>query len=792
MNRTMRRGTLSQRKIKHLLNMAIFAFLGMAILLMSASVASADPVEIKLTKGMTYIKFRATEISIDGTPVKLFENIDLKSLKSFFQNSAVQANNTKINQNATLHYENGYIWLNQEKRYRISGDSLVLEEDSGTPQAKPPVATKRSVIPPEVMVFSAISENSPSAFNKIFHDNPGLDIRMKFGEKKISLLCTACLFKRPAFVEKLLDLNADPNDQNKAGDTPLHLAIKNRAPEIVRLLLGRGANPNIPNSKGDTPLQIAVKIGYLPIIEQLLEGRANPDIPNLKGDTPLQVAIRNGAPEIVGLLLGRGANPNIPNSKGDTPLQVAVNQEASQIVEQLIDHGADVGIRTRRGTTLLIDAILLNDVLSVKAVLRGIPHGDSRMDEVSSSGYSSLAHAILKGNPLIVYLLLQNGASVNGRVMIRSAEEQGGELVAPTLSLAIMKGNLDCIKLCVDFEADVNCLGSDGKPPLLHAVDKGNLEVVRLLVEAGADINFSGEDGFTRPILSAIILGNAPIVKYLIANERILFAYQYGVSIDLLNAFKHNHFEIVSILLNSGKISINPSVLELARQKIEDSEFAECIPILESLEEFLNSFEESGIIPETGKIPHEEGASVDSDSEKAEEEEDSDTDTATSEESAPPLVAEDTPAMLPKKRKKLKFTPVPEYDYSFLRPPSTPLVPLSKTLEEQYSTWKYLQEQGANVNLFFDMHPTERVEPKIYVETYLETLFQFLLERNHTGGVTLITGHGRHSRTAGFSPVKEEVNSILKERKVKLKVNPRNPGRTEVHFENGQPLPVDA
>lgn len=50
----------------------------------------------------------------------------------------------------------------------------------------------------------------------------------------------------------LLDHGADPNAQNKRGQTPLHYAYKYRFDEAIKLLMERGADDTITNWAGLT------------------------------------------------------------------------------------------------------------------------------------------------------------------------------------------------------------------------------------------------------------------------------------------------------------------------------------------------------------------------------------------------------------------------------------------------------------------------------------------------------------------------------------------------------------
>lgn len=110
-------------------------------------------------------------------------------------------------------------------------------------------------------------------------------------EKAIHL---ACRHGRAAAVRKLLDRGADPNCQNKFGDTPLHLAVAANSREIVGILLAV-ANLEVDrkNEKGETALMLAVR-EKLPFggcggdfVDDLLQAGANPAEKDNEGKTSL-------------------------------------------------------------------------------------------------------------------------------------------------------------------------------------------------------------------------------------------------------------------------------------------------------------------------------------------------------------------------------------------------------------------------------------------------------------------------------------------------------------------------
>ena len=127
-------------------------------------------------------------------------------------------------------------------------------------------------------------------------------------------------------VEILCAAGADPNAQNKLGETILYLALNERGEEpdaILDFLLRHGADPNIPSLDGSTPLELAARAGRTQAVRKLLEygAEANPatnDDNDVPGGLPLQQACLGGHADIIEILLDAGANPNLPDSTGMT------------------------------------------------------------------------------------------------------------------------------------------------------------------------------------------------------------------------------------------------------------------------------------------------------------------------------------------------------------------------------------------------------------------------------------------------------------------------------------------
>jgi uncharacterized protein len=66
----------------------------------------------------------------------------------------------------------------------------------------------------------------------------------------------------PAYVQKVLEMNFDPNLRHDNGYTPLGYAAMKGNPQMIELLLGHGADPNLANKDGATPVELALQYGH--------------------------------------------------------------------------------------------------------------------------------------------------------------------------------------------------------------------------------------------------------------------------------------------------------------------------------------------------------------------------------------------------------------------------------------------------------------------------------------------------------------------------------------------------
>ena len=227
-------------------------------------------------------------------------------------------------------------------------------------------------------------------------------------------------------VKWALDKGAKINQQDGAGETPLHIAARNGKLRIVKLLESKGADLNMKNNNQCLAAHLASENYHYDVVEYLISKGTNANtlcskqtlfvwlasmnrheivsklilkgidinFPDGNGKTPLFVAIEKGHPKMIALFLKTGANPNVTNKFGETPLHIAVKNGHKNIVAQIL---------TNKRTEL---------------------------NAQNKNGETPLHYAASKGLKDIIKLLLDNGATPvirdeNGRTPASFATDRG-------------------------------------------------------------------------------------------------------------------------------------------------------------------------------------------------------------------------------------------------------------------------------------------------------------------------------------------------------------------------------
>ncbi|WBA83461.1 ankyrin repeat domain-containing protein [Endozoicomonas sp. GU-1] len=182
----------------------------------------------------------------------------------------------------------------------------------------------------------------------------------------------------------------------------LAVALKHQHTDLARTLIDHGADVNAADNQGETPLHIAAR--------QRLALTGHPEY-------LLAVALKHQHMDLVRTLIDHGADVNAADHQGETPLLIAARQRCTEVFSILIEAGANINnvLRTavREGNDSLLEYLIST--------------------ELSQSNLNiALREAAGQGQSQYLILLINKGAyDINGA--LREAAGQGQKLCLETL-----------------------------------------------------------------------------------------------------------------------------------------------------------------------------------------------------------------------------------------------------------------------------------------------------------------------------------------------------------------------
>jgi ankyrin repeat protein len=199
------------------------------------------------------------------------------------------------------------------------------------------------------------------------------------------------------------------NWQNKLGQTPLKIAIHDRAvreghsTQIVDFLIENGADVNAVDRNGRTPLFMCYRQKYSGIIEVLIANGADLNAVDNDTETPLFKCVL--CLPVTEQFIHHGAHVNIINRYGETPLHAALKNHLS--VQFLISNGADIEAADNWGETPINKAVQSGNFESFEKLV----HAGANLSTVDNDG-ETLLHLAVRSE-LITQFLIGHGADVN-------------------------------------------------------------------------------------------------------------------------------------------------------------------------------------------------------------------------------------------------------------------------------------------------------------------------------------------------------------------------------------------
>lgn len=228
---------------------------------------------------------------------------------------------------------------------------------------------------------------------------------------------------------------AAPGIRDQDGFHALHLATFMGHLDLVRTLIGFGAPPDVESTSGITPLDIATSIGYKHIAGYL---------ENFPHRQPRQLERR-------GYTLSEAAeNADIPKIK--ELLDAGVNANADE-------WGICLFWRNEYTPLQQVARAKVSDEQAVEAAKLLIAAG-ATVNRYELDDWTALHEAVSHGKPELMRLLLEAGADM---------ERMTAERWRPVeIAMRYLEGEtrIECIKVALEFGADINFVDDDGRTPL--------------------------------------------------------------------------------------------------------------------------------------------------------------------------------------------------------------------------------------------------------------------------------------------------------------------------------------
>ena len=157
-------------------------------------------------------------------------------------------------------------------------------------------------------------------------------------------------------------------------------------------------------------------------------------------------------------------------------------------------------------------------------------------------------------NFMVSKLLLMSGAVTN----FGSSGILDG---APLLSVFSYNGFEEMVKLFLDFEADVNCVNSEGLTPLMFACKRGHGEISRLLLANGACLNKTDRSDKCALVYAAEF-GYLDIVELIVSCDWQLrrandLTLKEALQQAAVIAASNGNIDVLEYLLDMSEVSIN-------------------------------------------------------------------------------------------------------------------------------------------------------------------------------------------------------------------------------------------
>lgn len=398
---------------------------------------------------------------------------------------------------------------------------------------------------PLMMAIRGGDESKQMAYALLKHPEADINLVDQYGDTALSL---ATWENSQDLLDAILDSKGVDVDtiEKVGGRSPLISAAGQGKEAMVTSLLAHKASIDLKDKRGGTAAFRAVEGGHIATLDVLMKHNTDIFIKDEEGRTLMHRAAEKNQCEMMRILKSRDLDVNSVDKYGMTPVHRACELDKLEAAELLLELGADSSIKDSAQRTPFIAAWQFGNTDLMDLCLE---KGNNRKeDEVQHTNLEELpvwslasSHNLALLNATVQtreddFLLKQVGTERSAlHCAIISNDDETAYLVlelllnspaktflnepdrnkSTPLHLAAERQHLDCTRLLLSKNPNLNEKDTFGRTPLFQAFVNGHLNVAVALVEAGAEIEISSRVDKEQLLFSAIELGNTKAVENL-------------------------------------------------------------------------------------------------------------------------------------------------------------------------------------------------------------------------------------------------------------------------------------
>uniref|UniRef100_A0A670XMQ2 Transient receptor potential cation channel subfamily A member 1 n=1 Tax=Pseudonaja textilis TaxID=8673 RepID=A0A670XMQ2_PSETE len=274
------------------------------------------------------------------------------------------------------------------------------------------------------------------------------------------------------------------------------------------------------------------------------------NVTDSSGNTPLHWATKEQQTESVKLLLRRGANPNILNSNLISPLHWAVLYLLNDLVKIFLECSTvDVNLEGESGNTPILLACYKDNAEALKLLIEN--GGD--IAKANNMGFMPVHAAAFSGSKLCLEIIIKRGEEL-GYSPANHINFTNNKKCSP-LHLAVQSRDLEMIKMCIEYGAQIDLKQIDNCTALHFAATQGATEILKLMMSSytGEDPIINALDGSKETLLHrAALFDHCELAEYLISKGANIDSVDIEGRTPLLLATSCASWKIVNLLLSKG------------------------------------------------------------------------------------------------------------------------------------------------------------------------------------------------------------------------------------------------